>query len=153
MPKTFAEALRLAADQQETIERQSLQIEEMKPKIELIDAVFESEETFDMQEVSGMLDVLNMGRNNLISFLKKEGIIMSSNMPYRSYIEKGMMKIAMSPNKKNIYARKPKTVAFGKGVKYIKDLLIRRGHVIGSAKDKEKNKKALMSIREKLNSQ
>lgn len=42
LPKTFAEALRLAAEQAEQLEKQQARIEEMKPKEEFFDQVTES---------------------------------------------------------------------------------------------------------------
>ena len=42
LPQTFAQALRLAAEQQEKIEAQQKLIEEQKPKVDFFDAVAES---------------------------------------------------------------------------------------------------------------
>ena len=52
IPRTYSEALRLAADQAETIEKQAKQIEDNRPKVEFFEAVAESKTAIDMRKAA-----------------------------------------------------------------------------------------------------
>ena len=69
VPKTFREALLLAAEQQEVIEKQALQIEVMEPKIIAFENVVDSANTYTLDSVS---DILNIGRTTLCRMLEKK---------------------------------------------------------------------------------
>jgi anti-repressor protein len=87
-PKTFKEALLLAVEQQEEIERQQLLIEESKDKVDFYDTVIEADGSFDMREVSGLLK-LKYGRNKLFEKLRDSEILQKDNIPYRRFIKLG----------------------------------------------------------------
>lgn len=87
MPKTFAEALRLAADQQEQIERQQLQLEEQKPKIELADSIIGYKTNFSVKEFIDNFKII-VGKNKFLEILRNDGILMdypNRNHPYQQY--------------------------------------------------------------------
>lgn len=56
IPKTFAEALRLAADQQEVIQAQAAQIEHQKPAVEFVEKYVESTGNKGFREVCKLLE-------------------------------------------------------------------------------------------------
>lgn len=85
LPKTFAEALRLAAEQAEQIEKQQALIAEQAPKAEFFDAVADSKDAVPMLEVAKVLGIKGMGRNNLFEFLRQEKVLMNNNIPYQRY--------------------------------------------------------------------
>lgn len=124
LPQNFAQALRLAADQQEKIEAQKKLLVEQKPKVEFAEAVMESSTTFDMGKVAKILNIDGLGRNNLITFLRGKGILQKNNAPYQRYVDRGYFKIVES---KYYVNNEPKvghkTVAFQKGIDYIRKIV------------------------------
>lgn len=128
VPTTFREALLLAVEQQETIEKQILQIEVMKPKEVFYDQVTGSDTCFDMADVAKVCD-LGIGRNLLFQFLRENNILRENNTPYQQFIDNGSFRVIESKYNKpdgsvNISL---KTVVYQKGVdfiikKYNKDL-------------------------------
>lgn len=124
IPKTYAEALleagRLALENERL---QALQIEN-KPKIEAYENLMSSKDLIDFLEFSKLVKI---GRNKLFSFLRDKRILMSDNIPYQDYINKGYFKciekVFNKCNKKSIYL---KTMITAKGqdylVKKLKDL-------------------------------
>jgi phage antirepressor YoqD-like protein len=69
IPQTYSEALRLASEQAEQIEKQSLLISEQAPKVIAFENVIDSANTYTLDSVS---DILNIGRTTLASLLEKK---------------------------------------------------------------------------------
>ena len=126
--KTFAEALRLAADQQEQIEKQQLLLKEQAPKVEFAEAVTGSKDTIDMKSVAGLLN-MNIGRNKLFEFLRNNKILNNDNCPYQRYCDLGYFRLIESKFTVNDETKiSLKTVVFQKGVNFIRKLLIKEGY-------------------------
>ena len=120
IPTTFREALLLAAEQQEIIEKQILQIEVMKPKEVFYDQVTGSETCFDMADVAKVCD-LGIGRNLLFQFLRENNILRDNNTPYQQFVDNGYFRVIESKYNKpdgsvNISL---KTVVYQKGIDFI----------------------------------
>lgn len=83
IPKTKAEALQLAADQAKLLEEQ-------KPLVEFAEKVLGSENSITIAEFAKSL---NVGRNKMMEFLRKENYLMSAksklNQPYQKYMKNG----------------------------------------------------------------
>lgn len=132
VPKTFKEALLLAVEQQEEIERLELEnkekqelIEVQKPKADFYDTVTTSNDTIDFKQVAKILNYNNIGRNNLMKFLRDKGILNYRNEPYQKYVNLGYFKSVESKfidNFGNVRIN-VKTVVFQKGVDFINKLL------------------------------
>lgn len=122
VPQTFAEALRLAADQQEQIEKQQKLISEQRPKVEFFDAVAESKAAVSMNEVAKCLGIQGMGRNNLFKFLRDNKILMSSNLPYQEYIDRGYFRVIEQKwtGKDGMPQISYKTLVYQKGLDFIR---------------------------------
>ena len=124
VPTTFAEALRLAAEQQEKIEEQQKLIESQRPKAEFYDEVVDSKDAIDMQAVA---KVINMGidRNKLFDFLRNNKVLMQNNQPYQYYIDLGWFRVIESKYTKpsGDICINLKTVVFQKGVDGIRKLI------------------------------
>ena len=87
MPKTFAEALRLAADQQEQIEEQQKQLEEQKPKVDLANSIIGYRTNFSVKEFIDNFKII-VGKNKFLEILRNDGILMdhpNRNHPYQQY--------------------------------------------------------------------
>lgn len=127
VPTTFAEALRLAAEQQDKIEQQKKVIELQRPKAEFYDDVVDSKDAIDMQAVAKTLNV-GIGRNKLFEFLRNQKVLMQNNIPYQSYVDLGWFRVIESKyNKPNgdVYINL-KTVVLQKGLDGIRKLLKNR---------------------------
>lgn len=127
LPKTFAEALQLAADQARQIEYQVKAIEEMQPKADFFDAVTGSNTAVDMSIVAKTLN-MGIGRNLMFERLRNEGILDKRNIPYQKYCDAGYFRVVESQyNKPDGTAYVSfKTVVFQKGMDYIRRLLSKR---------------------------
>lgn len=72
LPATFAEALRLAADQAERIEEQSKQLTLQAPAVAFVDRYVEAKAT---QPIRSVAKILGMKETEFISFLEESGIM------------------------------------------------------------------------------
>lgn len=131
LPKTFAQALRLAAEQQEMIEAQQKQLEVQQPKVEFFDAVAESKTAIEMKLIANTLHFKNVGRNKLFCILREQGILNSVNVPYQRFIDCGYFRtieqkytVPSGETRINI-----KTLVYQRGLDYIRKMLKRLGYV------------------------
>jgi anti-repressor protein len=86
-PKTFAEALRLAADQQELIEKQKALLIEQKPKVELANSIIGHRTNFSVKEFIDNFKII-VGKNKFLEILRNDGLLMdhpNRNHPYQQY--------------------------------------------------------------------
>jgi len=72
IPATLSEALRLAAEQAETIEKQTTQIEQQKPAVEFVDQYVKTDSSKTISEVAKLLKA---GQKMFFAWLDIEGII------------------------------------------------------------------------------
>lgn len=124
VPTTFAEALRLAAEQQEKIEEQQKLIEVQTPKAEFYDEIVDSKDAIDMQAVAKVIN-MGIGRNKLFEFLRNNKVLMQNNQPYQYYIDLGWFRVIESKYTKPTgdICINLKTVVFQKGVDGIRKLI------------------------------
>ena len=130
LPQTFAQALMLAAKQQEKIEEQSRLLLEQKPKVQFFDAVASSKDAIEMKSVANTLDFIGVGRNKLFEILRDNDILTQKNQPKQRYIDNECFRTIEQKYEKpdgeiciNI-----KTLVYQKGVDYIKSLLEKLGY-------------------------
>lgn len=86
IPKTFAEALRLAANTQEELDKAKLQIEQDKPKVEFAMSVRNMQGACSVGEFA---KAVGKGRNKLFKTMRDDNILMVNNLPYQRYIDQG----------------------------------------------------------------
>ena len=98
---SYAEALRQLADKVEENERLQLENKEMKPKAEFFDTVADSKTAISMNDVAKVLGIKGMGRNNLFEFLRNEKILMSNNVPFQIYVDRGYFRVIEQKYMKN----------------------------------------------------
>ena len=87
MPKDFAEALRLSADQHEKIEEQARRIEQDRPKVELANSIIGHKTNFSVKEFIDNFKII-VGKNKFLEILRNDGILMdhpNRNHPYQQY--------------------------------------------------------------------
>jgi len=130
LPQTFAQALRLAAEQQEKIEAQQAQLAEQKPKVEFFDAVAESKTAVEMKAVANTLHFKKVGRNKLFEILREQKILMGNNMPYQKYVDAGYFRTVEQKytTPEGEVRVSIKTLVYQKGMDYIRRRLGELGY-------------------------
>ena len=94
LPKSFAEALRLAADQAEQIEQQQLLIEQQKPAVEFVGKYVTA--SSGNMTFRATAKILNINEREFRTFLKDNKImyLLSGDwVPYQQHIEAGRFEI------------------------------------------------------------
>jgi phage antirepressor YoqD-like protein len=86
IPKTFPEALRLAADLSESLNAANLQIEQDKPKVDFAMAVRNMQGACS---VGDFAKTIGYGRNKFFKMIREDGILIKNNVPYQKYIDMG----------------------------------------------------------------
>lgn len=123
-----AEAARAWAKEYEEKQKALAQVSEMKPKVEFYDDVTGSTDTIDIGSVAKVLNIPNMGRNKLFSFLREKKVLNKRNEPYQEYVDKGYFRqIETSWEHNGTTHINLKTVVFQKGVDYIRQLVLKKG--------------------------
>lgn len=126
IPKTYAEALQLAADLAKKTEALEAENTKMLPKAELFDMAMDSSDTIDIGECAKALNIPGIGRNKLFRKLRDAGVAMDNNVPYQKFVDAGYFKViekiwTKSDGTKHVAL---KTVVFQKGLDFIKRLLL-----------------------------
>jgi anti-repressor protein len=93
VPRTLKDALLLAAKLEGEREALEVRNREMAPKAEFYDAVAGSSTAMDLGRVAKVLNFIGMGRNELLAFLRKSGILLPDNTPCREYLDLGYFKV------------------------------------------------------------
>ncbi|MFT3994743.1 MAG: phage regulatory protein/antirepressor Ant [Dysgonomonas sp.] len=99
LPQSFSEALRLAAEQAETIEQQQLQLESQKPKVLFADAVEMSENSCLVGELAKILkqNGIEVGQNRLFTWMRANGYLCTRgelyNQPSQQAMELGLFEL------------------------------------------------------------
>lgn len=103
VPKSFSEALQLAADQarqieeqQKAIEQKDARISKLQPKADFADVAFKAEGKVDIGQAAKILG-LPFGRNTLFKKLKEKGILFNRNEPKQRYIDAGYFELTQLP--------------------------------------------------------
>lgn len=93
IPQTLSEALRLAADQAEQIERQNLLLEQQRPKVEFVQRYVEVGTTKSLRETA---KILKVPERAMIDCLVGDGLLFRQSgnlLPYQKYHAKGLFDV------------------------------------------------------------
>lgn len=93
IPQTLSEALRLAADQAEQIERQNLLLEQQRPKVEFVQRYVEVGTTKSLRETA---KILRVPERAMIDCLVGDGLLFRQSgnlLPYQKYHAKGLFDV------------------------------------------------------------
>lgn len=102
LPSTFAEALRLAAEQAEELEKKTLElsqaeqtIETNKPKVVFANSVMGSSNSILVRQFAKDLcdGDFKIGQNKLFKWFRDNGYLNRSNEPYQNYIDQGLFEV------------------------------------------------------------
>ena len=119
IPQTLSEALRLAADQAETIEQQKSLISDMTPKAEFHDEVALA---VNAQTFMDVAKFIGTGRTRFTKWLRVRAIVMDNLRPYQRFIDEGYFRVVekrrRDPNTGEVLTY-VQTLVTGKGVTYL----------------------------------
>lgn len=118
----YAQALRELADTVDKNEVLQKQLKEAEPAIDFYNAVTDSSDAIDMGMAAKVLNIIGIGRNELFKRLRIKGILMSNNMPYQEFIDKGYFRVIESKYNKpdgSVHVNF-KTVVYQKGLDFIR---------------------------------
>lgn len=93
IPQTLSEALRLAADQAEQIEKQNLLLEQQRPKVEFVQRYVEVGTTKSLRETA---KILRVPERAMIDCLVDDGLLFRQSgnlLPYQKYHVKGLFDV------------------------------------------------------------
>lgn len=133
VPQSFAQALRLAAEQQEEIERQQLALEQAKPKLVYADTMLNAEGTVLVRDAAKTIGV---PVRKLESALRKKGVILSNNAPAAEYVTKGYFQEGLHPYKTKTRGVLVNPVArvTGKGLEFLRRFANRHAAMLAAGK-------------------
>ena len=92
-PFSRRDLLRLAVDAEGECEELRRENAELAVKADAYDRLTDTTDTFSLGEPAKMLGVLLQGRNNLIKFLRSEGVLMEGNVPLQRYLDCGYFSV------------------------------------------------------------
>ena len=123
LPQDYLSALKALVASEEAKQKLLVENTEMKPKADFYDTVVSTESLLSMGDTAKLLDK-NVGRNRLYKILREKKILMSDNIPYQQYVDRGYFKVVENyymagDNKVNTKT----TYVNQKGVDYIRKLL------------------------------
>ena len=117
--------LNLAVEAENECEELRGVVADLSPKAEFYDRVADTNASFSLGETAKMLEIPCFGRNNLIRFLRSQGVLMSDNVAKQRYIERGYFRVVQrdycAPD--GTLHVKAVTRVYEKGVDYIRHLL------------------------------
>lgn len=118
LEKAVLVAQRKIAERDRIIKQQKEQIAEQKPLVDFATHVSQSKDTIDMDEMAKIAqgEKINIGRNQLIKWLKEKKILKDNRTPYQTFIDRGYFDV-VETKKETVYGTLvfPKTVITGKG--------------------------------------
>lgn len=92
LPQTFAEALKLAANQAERIELQSVELRKQAPKVEYFNEVLQSESVYNTNQIAKELGMSAVTLNRKLSAMKIQYKQSGTWLLYHVYQNKGFTK-------------------------------------------------------------
>jgi phage regulator Rha-like protein len=125
LPKSFAEALRLAADQAEALEQAQSQLAITAPKAEIYDAFIDSAGLYTIKEAAEMLNLPDFGGRELFRLLRLEEIFTQTNKPCVRYQREGLFVLKASAG-----GTGSRAMVTPKGIEFIRELVRESGLVL-----------------------
>lgn len=119
VPKSFAKALRLAAEQQEQIEMQQAALAAARPKVVYADAMLNADGTVLVRDAAKTIGV---PVRKLEKALRQKGVILPDNSPAARYVTQGYFKESLHTFDTNTRGRQLSRVArvTGRGLEFLR---------------------------------
>lgn len=132
VPQSFAQALRLAAEQQEQIELQQAALAAARPKVAYADAMLNADGTVLVRDAAKTIGV---PVRKLERALREKGVILPDNSPAARYVTQGYFKESLHSYDTNTHGRQLSRVArvTGRGLEFLRRFVERHGELFASA--------------------
>lgn len=119
VPQSFAQALRLAAEQQEQIEMQQAALAAARPKVVYADAMLNADGTVLVRDAAKTIGV---PVRKLEKALRQKGVILPDNSPAARYVTQGYFKESLHTFDTNTRGRQLSRVArvTGRGLEFLR---------------------------------
>lgn len=132
VPRSFAQALRLAAEQQEQIELQQAALAAARPKVVYADAMLNADGTVLVRDAAKTIGV---PVRKLEKALREKGVILPDNAPAARYVAQGYFKESLHHFETNTRGRQLSRVArvTGRGLEFLRRFVARHADLFGSA--------------------
>lgn len=114
LPKTYSEALQLAANQ-------AKELEIARPKAEVFDHIVDAKNDMSFNDAA---KVIGIGRNTMMAFLRRGKYLRLNNTPYQRFIDEGYFVVKLN-NKDGIKHNFTQTFVTGKGLTFMSKLFNR----------------------------
>jgi anti-repressor protein len=131
VPQSFAQALRLAAEQQEQIELQQAALEAARPKVTYAEAMLNADGTVLVRDAAKTIGV---PVRKLEKALREKGVILPDNAPAARYVAQGYFKEALHHFETNTRGRQLSRVArvTGRGLEFLRRFVARHANLFAS---------------------
>lgn len=132
VPKSFAQALRLAAEQQEQIEMQQAALAAARPKVVYADAMLNADGTVLVRDAAKTIGV---PVRKLEKALRQKGVILPDNSPAARYVTQGYFKESLHTFDTNTRGRQLSRVArvTGRGLEFLRRFVERHADLFRPA--------------------
>ncbi len=116
-----AEAARAWASEYEAKQIAQQKVIELQPKADFHDRVTQSQDLLTIRETAKLL---RTGERRLFGFLKREGLLMASNLPYQQFMDRGLFRLVETVWTDQFMRQRisVKTCVTQKGLAYIQGL-------------------------------
>ncbi|AFU45454.1 bacteriophage antirepressor [Acidovorax sp. KKS102] len=133
VPKSFAQALRLAAEQQEQIEMQQAALAAARPKVVYADAMLNADGTVLVRDAAKTIGV---PVRKLEKALRQKGVILPDNSPAARYVTQGYFKESLHTFDTNTRGRQLSRVArvTGRGLEFLRRFVERHADLFGQSR-------------------
>lgn len=130
VPQSFAQALRLAAEQQEQIEMQQAALAAARPKVVYADAMLNADGTVLVRDAAKTIGV---PVRKLEKALRQKGVILPDNSPAARYVTQGYFKESLHTFDTNTRGRQLSRVArvTGRGLEFLRRFVERHSELFG----------------------
>lgn len=137
VPRSFAQALRLAAEQQEQIELQQAALEAARPKVTYADAMLNADGTVLVRDAAKTIGV---PVRKLEQALRAKGVILPDNAPAARYVAQGYFKESLHHFETNTRGRQLSRVArvTGRGLEFLRRFAARHADLFAHSPRKER---------------
>jgi anti-repressor protein len=138
VPQSFAQALRLAAEQQEQIELKEAALAAARPKVVYADAMLNADGTVLVRDAAKTIGV---PVRKLERALREKGVILSDNAPAARYVAQGYFKESLHCYDTNTHGRQLSRVArvTGRGLEFLRRFVERNVSLFGLALDQARD--------------
>lgn len=122
LPETYLEALEALISAEREKQQMQNRVQALTPKAEAYDVLLSGKNAQTMAQVA---KAFGTGRNRLFTMLRQRRILMSNNLPYQEYLERGYFSVRQVPTAQGTrgVVNVTQTLVTAKGIDFMRRLL------------------------------